>query len=82
MTRAEALRILGSEPDATPTEVKQTYRQLVKAVHPDKNSAPNARHLFQLVQEAYEFISAVEQPEQTWENAAREARDRAEREEN
>ena len=61
MTRAEALRILGLEPDATPTEVKQTYRQLVKAVHPDKNPAPNARHLFQLVQEAYESISTTEE---------------------
>ena len=80
MTRVEALRILGLEPDATPAEVKRAYRQLVKAVHPDKNSAPNARHLFQLVQEAYEFISAIEEQEQTWERVAREARDRAERE--
>ncbi|MDE0299956.1 MAG: J domain-containing protein [Candidatus Poribacteria bacterium] len=74
MTRAEALRILGLEPDATPIEVKRAYRQLVIAVHPDKNPAPNARHLFQLVQEAYEFISTIEQQEH-----AREARDRAER---
>ena len=80
MTRAEALRILGLQPDATPSEIKRAYRQLVKAVHPDKNSAPNARHLFQLVQEAYEFISAEERREQTREQANREARDRAERE--
>jgi hypothetical protein len=73
MTRAEALRILGLEPDATPTEVKRKYRQLVKTVHPDKNPAPNARHLFQLVQEAYESIS-------TTEDQAKENRDRAERE--
>ena len=79
MTRVEALRILGLEPDATPDDVKKAYRQLVKAVHPDKNSAPNARHLFQLVQEAYEFISAVEPLEQTWENenTASDTRDRA-----
>ena len=75
MTRVEALRILGLEPDATPAEVKSAYRELVKTVHPDKNSSPNARHLFQLVQEAYETISIVEQQEH-----AREARDRAERE--
>ena len=73
MTRAEALRILGLEPDATPTEVKRKYRQLVKEVHPDKNPAPNARHFFQLVQEAYESIS-------TTEDQAKENRDRTERE--
>ena len=77
MTRAEALRILGLEPDATPTEVKRKYRQLVKAVHPDKNPAPNARHFFQLVQEAYESISTTEEQEQTRERVAREYRDRA-----
>lgn len=77
MTRVEALRILGLEPDATPDEVKSAYRELVKTVHPDKNSAPNARHLFQLVQEAYEFISADERQEQTREN---EASERAQRE--
>ena len=80
MTCAEALRILGLEPDATPAEAKRAYRQLVKAVHPDKNAAPNARHLFQLVQEAYEFISTIEEQEQTRERVTREARDRAERE--
>ena len=80
MTRVEALRILGLEPNATPDDVKKAYRQLVKAVHPDKNSAPNARHLFQLVQEAYEFISATEEQKQTKERAAREYRDRAARE--
>lgn len=80
MTRAEALRILGLEYDATPAEIKRAYRQLVIAVHPDKNPAPNARHLFQLVQEAYEFISTIEPLEQTWENTASDVRDRAERE--
>ena len=80
MTRVEALRILGLEPNATPDEVKRAYRQLVKAVHPDKNPAPNARHLFQLVQEAYEFIRAVEEQEQTKERAARKATAQAARE--
>ena len=73
MIRAEALRILGLEPNATLADVKKAYRQLVKTVHPDKNPAPNARHLFQLVQEAYESIS-------TTEDQAKENRDRAERE--
>ena len=80
MTRVEALRILGLEPDATPTEVKRAYRQLVKTVHPDKNPAPDARHLFQLVQEAYEFIINIEQQEQAREGAERETRAQASRE--
>lgn len=77
MTRIEALRILGLKPDATPDEVKKAYRQLVIAVHPDKNPAPNARHLFQLVQEAYEFIRAAEEHEQRKERAARGYTERA-----
>ena len=80
MTRAEALRILGLQTDSTPSEIKQAYRQLVKAVHPDKNSASNARHLFQLVQEAYEFITVTgDQAKATRDRAEREARARAAR---
>lgn len=72
MTRSEALRILGLGLDATPDDVKRAHRELVRTVHPDKNSAPNARHLFQLVQEAYEFLSTDERQEQARENEARE----------
>jgi hypothetical protein len=69
---------LGLEPDATPTEVKRKYRQLVKAVHPDKSPAPDAGRHFMRVQEAYEFISTTaEEQEQTREGMAREYRDRA-----
>ena len=77
MTRAEALRILGLQPGATPTEVKRAYRQLVKEVHPDKNPAPNAEQRFKHVQEAYEFISVTEEQGRTKERVAREYRDRA-----
>jgi hypothetical protein len=65
------------EPNATLAEAKKAYRQLVKAVHPDKNPDPNARHLFHLVQEAYELISTTQ--EQAWASES-EARARAERE--
>ncbi|MDE0299955.1 MAG: J domain-containing protein [Candidatus Poribacteria bacterium] len=77
MTRAEALRILGLQPDATQAEARKAHRQLVKAVHPDKNPDPNARHLFHLVQEAYELISTTQEQVRVGE---REARARAERE--
>ena len=77
MTRVEALRILGLEPNVTPAEVKRAYRQLVKAVHPDKNRAPNAEQRFKRVQEAYEFISTIEEQGQTKERVARQYRDRA-----
>ena len=78
MTRAEALRILGLEPNATLADVKKAYRQLVKTVHPDKSPAPDAGRHFMRVQEAYEFISTTaEEQEQTREGMAREYRDRA-----
>lgn len=77
MTRAEALRILGLEPGATPVEARKAHRQLVKTVHPDKNPDPNARHLFHLVQEAYELISTTQEQVRAGE---RETRARAERE--
>ncbi|MDE0041985.1 MAG: DnaJ domain-containing protein [Candidatus Poribacteria bacterium] len=77
MTRAEALRILGLEPGATPTEARKAHRQLVKTVHPDKNPDPNARHLFHLVQEAYELMSTTQEQVRAGE---RETRARAERE--
>ena len=81
MTRAEALRILGIEPKATPAEVKRAVPGTRgKRYTPTRIAAPNARHLFQLVQEAYEFISTIEEQEQTRERVTREARDRAERE--
>lgn len=77
MTRVEALRILGLASNATRADARKAHRQLVKTVHPDKNPDPHARHLFHLVQEAYELISTTQ--EQVW-AGEREARARAERE--
>lgn len=39
MTRNEAFEILGLEPGASPEEIHQAWRRLVKAVHPDSGGS-------------------------------------------
>ena len=57
MTRDEALRILGLESNATLEDAKKAHRDLVKVIHPDKDSSPGAKQRFILVQDAYEVIT-------------------------
>lgn len=49
--------LLGLEKNATKSEVKKNYRQLVTKFHPDKNSAPDAASKFIVITEAYEVLS-------------------------
>ena len=53
-------RVLGVEPGATPEELHDAYRELVKRHHPDRNggSAESTRR-FQEVQAAYEEIGRL-----------------------
>jgi hypothetical protein len=53
-------RVLGVEPDATPEQLHDAYRRLVKQHHPDRNrgSAESTRR-FQDVQAAYEEIGRL-----------------------
>ena len=39
MTKKEAYQILGLEPGASPEEIHQAWRRLVKAVHPDSGGS-------------------------------------------
>lgn len=48
--------VLGIEKSATPEEIKQAYRALVKKYHPDVNKAGNANTFFNLIQEAYDIL--------------------------
>ena len=81
MTRDEALRILGLESNATLDDARKAYRDLVKVVHPDKDSSPGAKQRFILVQDAYEVITSQQwQGEPTRAEKARRERERKERE--
>lgn len=65
MTRDEALRILGLESNATLADAKKAYRDLVKVIHPDKDSSPGAKQRFILVQDAYEVITNQQMRDQS-----------------
>ena len=56
MTHQRAYEILGISSDTSPEDAKKAYRALVKAYHPDKNTASNASFMFRLVQEAWQNI--------------------------
>ncbi len=48
--------LLGVSQDATPTEIRQAYRQQVKRHHPDVSDAPDAREKLIRIQEAKEAL--------------------------
>lgn len=56
MSSSDFYAILGVPRDATDTEIKTAYRQLVKRFHPDSGSPPDLER-FRHVQEAYETLS-------------------------
>ncbi|KAK9845260.1 hypothetical protein WJX81_001560 [Elliptochloris bilobata] len=49
--------VLGVKQSATMSEVKRAYRTLSLAVHPDKNTSPDAKGKFQRLAQAYEVLS-------------------------
>jgi hypothetical protein len=53
-------RVLGVEPNATPEQLHDAYRRLVKRYHPDRNGGSSeSTRRFQEVQEAYEEIGRL-----------------------
>src|SRR6478735_7204803 len=51
--------VLGVEPVATPTEIDAQYRELAKALHPDRNADPVDQERFKQISAAY---SALKDP--------------------
>jgi hypothetical protein len=49
-------QILGISREANLEQIKQAYRSKAKLYHPDINKAPNAKILFQLINEAYQVL--------------------------
>ena len=49
--------ILGISRDATPKQIKQAYRALVRRYHPDVNADASAHERFLEIQEAYNILS-------------------------
>jgi DnaJ-class molecular chaperone len=56
-TRQEALQTLGLAPDATPAQIKNVYKELVKKCHPDATGSADASAYNKIV-EAYRFLQA------------------------
>ena len=53
--------ILGVRRDATPEEIKRSFRQLARETHPDANPGdPTAEARFRAIAEAYEVLSDPE----------------------
>ena len=48
---------LGVARDATPEEIKRSYRKLVRELHPDVNPDPVTQERFKEVTAAYEVLS-------------------------
>lgn len=49
-------KILDVPQNASSNEIKRAYRLKSKLLHPDKNNSPNAKILFQLLNEAYRTL--------------------------
>ncbi|MFA6062682.1 MAG: J domain-containing protein [Gallionella sp.] len=49
--------ILGVAPNATPDEIKKSYRALAMRYHPDRNTHPGAQSRFNAIKNAYEVLS-------------------------
>ena len=49
-------KILNVHLDATTEEIKNSYRELAKFWHPDRNTAPEAIENFQKLSEAWEIL--------------------------
>jgi curved DNA-binding protein CbpA len=73
--RRDPHRVLGVPPNASPEELHDAYRRLVKQHHPDHNGGtPEATRRFQEIQEAYDELRnrpAASRPAQAaWDSVA------------
>lgn len=58
MTLSDYYQILGLPVNSSMEEIKKAYRHKARLYHPDLNNSPDAKEMFILVTEAYEFLIA------------------------
>ena len=56
--------ILGVSRDASPDEIKKSYRKLSLKYHPDRNPDPSATEKYKAINEAYEVLSDAQKKQQ------------------
>jgi hypothetical protein len=56
LTTADYYRVLDLQRGCSIDEIKKAYREKARQYHPDINHAPEAKDMFILVTEAYEFL--------------------------
>jgi hypothetical protein len=57
---SDAYQVLGLTMDSTQKEIKKAHNKLAKTYHPDKNKSPNAKEIFQRLQDAWETLRTKE----------------------
>ncbi|HUX97189.1 MAG TPA: DnaJ domain-containing protein [Bacteroidales bacterium] len=69
MTLNDYYRVLGLSPEASVEEIKKAYRKKARQFHPDINHGDDAKDLFILITEAYDFLISYHEKIQSDEEA-------------
>ena len=75
MTVNDYYRVLGLSPEASVEEIKKAYRKKARQYHPDINHDADAKELFIIITEAYDFLISCHEKIQSDEEAYYKAMD-------